>query len=220
MQRTADFHDQIADADLPEAIGVMDDAAALDATVDGLDPDPATCDAPIGPFLGAREGPTPWLRGGHEALDVVACEGQEAEILEPPAPRGPGVRGGIGHALIVGAASVSVPEQEDRERRVDQPHGFQRVTRLLAAIIALLLSRSLGALEAPFGPVVAPRGEGAAGVGATAGRRAGGTGSAVGTTRAAASVSVTPIRWANACKDRLGVSPKARSVACSTPHRR
>ena len=50
MQRTADFHDQIADADLPEAIGVMDDAAALDATVDVLDPDPATGDAPIGPF--------------------------------------------------------------------------------------------------------------------------------------------------------------------------
>ena len=219
MQRTADFHDQIADADLPEAIGVMDDAAALDATVDVLDPDPATGDAPIGPFLGAREGPTPWLLGGHDDLDVVECEGQEAEILEQPAPRGQGVRGGIGNALIVGAASVSVTEKEDRERRVDQQHVFQRVTLFLAAIIALLLSRILGALDAPFGPIVAKRGEGAAGVGATAGRRAGGTGSAVGTTRAAASASVTPIRWANACKDRLGVSPKARSVACSTPNR-
>jgi hypothetical protein len=219
MPRTAEFHDQIADADLPEAIGVMDDAAALDATVDVLDPDPATGDAPIGPVLGAREGPTPWLLGGHDDLDVVACEGQAAEILEQPAPRGQGVRGGIGHARIVGAASVSVTEKEDRERRVDQPHVFQRVTRFLAAIIALLLSRILGALEAPFGPLVATRGEGAAGVGATAGRLAGGTGSAVGTTRAAASASVTPIRWANACKDRLGVSPKARSVACSTPNK-
>ena len=91
MQRTADFHDQIADADLPEAIGVMDDAAALDATVDVLDPDPATGDAPMGPFLGAREGPTPWLLGGHDDLDVVECDGQAAEILEQPAPRGYGV---------------------------------------------------------------------------------------------------------------------------------
>jgi hypothetical protein len=119
----------------------------------------------------------------------------------------------------VGAASVSVTEQEDRERRVDQPHVFQRVTRFLAAIRARWLSRILGALEAPFGPIVAKRGAGAAGVGATAGRRAGGPSSAVGTTRAAASASVTPIRWATACQDRLGVSPKARRVACSTPHR-
>jgi hypothetical protein len=219
MQRTADFHDQIADADLPEAIGVMDEAAALDATVDVRDPDPATGDAPSGPFLGAREGPTPWLLGGPDALDVVEGAGQDAESLEQPAPRGPGVRGGIGHALIVGAARVRGTEQEARERRVEQPQVFQRVPRFLAALKALLRSRILGALEAPFGPIVAQRGEGAAGVGATAGRRAGGPGSAVGTTRAAASASVTPSRWANACKDRLGVSPQARSVACSPPNR-
>ena len=158
MQRTADFHDQIADADLPEAIGVMDDAAALDATVDVLDPDPATGDAPIGPFLGAREGPTPWLLGGHDDLDVVECEGQEAEILEQPAPRGQGVRGGIGHALIVGAASVSVTEQEDRERRVDQPHVFQRVTLLLPTVIFLLLFGIGRAVDRTFSAIMPKRG--------------------------------------------------------------
>jgi hypothetical protein len=37
MERTANFHDPIADACLPEAAGIVDDAAALDATVDVLD---------------------------------------------------------------------------------------------------------------------------------------------------------------------------------------
>jgi hypothetical protein len=37
MQCTADFHEQIADARLPQPAGVVDDAAALDAAVDVLD---------------------------------------------------------------------------------------------------------------------------------------------------------------------------------------
>ncbi len=37
MQRPADFHDQIADARLPQAARVVDDAAALDAAVDVRD---------------------------------------------------------------------------------------------------------------------------------------------------------------------------------------
>jgi hypothetical protein len=197
----------------------MDDAAAHDTTGDGRDPDPATGDAPMGPFLGAREGPTPWLRGGHEARAVGEGAGQAAALLAPPAPRGPGVGGGLGTALLVGAARVRGPANAARERGVAQPHVLPRVTRFLAAIIALGLRWSLGALAAPCGPSVAQRGEGAAGVGAAAGRRAGGLGSAVGTTRAAASAAVTPRRWAHAGKDRRGVSPQARRVACSTPHR-
>jgi hypothetical protein len=34
MQRTADFHDQIADAGLPEGARVVDEATALDTAVD------------------------------------------------------------------------------------------------------------------------------------------------------------------------------------------
>jgi len=37
MQRTADFHDQIADAGLPQAASVVDDATALDVVVYVLD---------------------------------------------------------------------------------------------------------------------------------------------------------------------------------------
>ena len=37
MQCTANFHHQIADAHLPEAVGVVDETTALDAAVDMLD---------------------------------------------------------------------------------------------------------------------------------------------------------------------------------------
>src|SRR5712691_2315727 len=40
MELTAEFHHEIADALLPQANPVFDDAAALDTTVDMLDPQP------------------------------------------------------------------------------------------------------------------------------------------------------------------------------------
>ncbi len=41
MQGTTDFHHQIADALLPQADPVFDDATALDTTIDMFDPQPA-----------------------------------------------------------------------------------------------------------------------------------------------------------------------------------
>ena len=74
MQRTANFHHQIANACLPEAAGVVDDTAALDTAVDVLDADAAARNAPIGGFLCPRERPAPRLLGGHDDLDLVEPE--------------------------------------------------------------------------------------------------------------------------------------------------
>ena len=93
MQRTTDLHDQIADTRLPEAANIMDDAAALDATVDVLDAHAPTGDAPIRGLLRACELPAARLPGRHDDLHPVKYEGQEAQILEQPAPRRQGVRG-------------------------------------------------------------------------------------------------------------------------------
>jgi hypothetical protein len=71
MQRTANFHHQIADARLAEAAGVVNNATALDAAVDVLDAHTTARDAPIGGFLCACERPAPWLLGGHDDLSVV-----------------------------------------------------------------------------------------------------------------------------------------------------
>jgi hypothetical protein len=82
MQRTADFHDQVADARLSEAAGIVDNPAALDATVDVLDADAAARDVPIGRFLAARECSASGLTGRHNDLDLVERKRQEAQILE------------------------------------------------------------------------------------------------------------------------------------------
>jgi hypothetical protein len=219
MQRTANFHDQIANACLPQAAGIVDDAAALDTAVDMLDAYAATRDAPIRGFLRACELPPSRLAGRHDDLDLLESKGQEAQILEQPAPCRQRVGGGIGNPLIMGTARAGLAQKEDREHGVDQEHIFDRVVLFLAAITAPLLSRILGALDAPFGPVVPKRGEASAGLGAAAGGMAAGDGSSVGTTRAVASASVTPRRRASSCKDRLGTSPRARRVACSTTSR-
>jgi hypothetical protein len=215
MQRAADFHDQITDARLPQAAGVVDDAAALHAAVDVLNADAAACNPAIGGFLRPREGSAPWLLGRHDDLDLFEREGQEAEILQQPAARGQGIRRSIHNPLVVGAARIGVAQEEDREHGIDQQHVFHRMAFFLAAITARLLSRILGALDAPFGPIVSKRGEAGAGVGGSAGVGSPG----VGGTMARASASVTPRRVANSCTDRAGASPSVRSVARRTTKR-
>ena len=87
MQRTADFHDHIADARLPQPAGVVDNTAALDAAVDVLDAHPPAGDAPIRRFLPAREGSASRLSSRHDDLDLVERQRQEAQILEQPTAR-------------------------------------------------------------------------------------------------------------------------------------
>ena len=55
MQGTADFHHEIADALLPQADPVFDDATALDAAVDMLDPQPTLVERLVGSLLRPRE---------------------------------------------------------------------------------------------------------------------------------------------------------------------
>jgi hypothetical protein len=88
MERTANFHDTIAHTRLSQAIGVVDDPAALDAAVDVLNAHAAARDAAIGRFLRAREVPASWLSGRHDDLHLVERERQEAQILEQATPRG------------------------------------------------------------------------------------------------------------------------------------
>ena len=184
----------------------MDDAAALDAAVDMLDADTPAGNAPIGGFLRACEGSPPRLLRRHDHFDLRERKRQKAEILEQPAACWQGIRGAICNLLIVGAADISRTEKENRECRVDQQDVFHRVVLFLAAITARLLSRILGALDAPFGPVVPKRGEA-------------GAGSSVGPTMAAASASAIPRRMAKSVKERVGASPSVRNVARRTTKR-
>src|SRR4029453_17928366 len=51
MQGQAEFHHEIADAVLPQPDAVFHDAAALDAAVDMLDPQPTLVQGLVGQFL-------------------------------------------------------------------------------------------------------------------------------------------------------------------------
>jgi hypothetical protein len=212
MQRTADFHEQITNPRLPQATGVMDDAAALDATVDVFEAHPSAGDAPIRSFLQAREGPPSWLPRRHDQLHLVERERQAAQILEQPTARRQGVRGRLGNPFILGAPRTGLTQKEDGECRIDQQHVFHRVACFLAALIARLLSRILGTPDAPFGAIMPKRGA----VGAGPGTAAGAGGCSGGPTMVVTSASATPRHWANSATDRLGASPSARSVARRT----
>lgn len=99
------FPNQLVDASLPAATDTMDDAAAHDTAVDGLDADVAARHALMGGFLHPRQGLAPGLLRGHEDLDLVTCERQAVEILEPPATHGHGRRRGLRDPLVVRAAA-------------------------------------------------------------------------------------------------------------------
>ena len=84
MQGTADFHHDITDALLPQAD--FDDATALDTAVDMLDPQSAVIEPLVGSLLRQWQFRTRWFLGRHEDLHLRQREGQEAEILQQPAP--------------------------------------------------------------------------------------------------------------------------------------
>jgi hypothetical protein len=86
MQGTADFHHDIADALLPQPDPVFDDAAALDTTVDVLDPQAAGVEHLVRSLLRHGQVRARGFLCGHEDLHLGQREAQEAEILQQPAP--------------------------------------------------------------------------------------------------------------------------------------
>ena len=58
MQGTAEFHHEIADALLPQADAVFDNAATFDAAVDMLDPQPPLVERLVGQVLLQGQLPT------------------------------------------------------------------------------------------------------------------------------------------------------------------
>jgi hypothetical protein len=213
MQGTTEFHDQIADAVLPQPDPVFDDAAPLDAAVHMLDPQPTVVQSLVGQVLVQRQLLAAGFLRRHEDLHLRERERQEAQILQQPAPGGQGIRRRVGHGLVMGAATVGVAQKEDEEQRIDEQDIFDGVVLFLPAITVGLFNRVLGADDAPFRPIMGKRGE----AGAAAGTATTGAGaSSGGTTTVAASASATPSRCASAASERVGASPRVRSAASST----
>jgi CheY-like chemotaxis protein len=202
MPRPADFHDEIADALLPQPDPVFDDATTLHTAVDMLDPQPTAVPRLVGHLLFPCEILATRFLGGHEALDLGQRKRQKAQVLQQPTPGGQGIRRGGGNRFIMDTAAVGVTEKEDDEQGIHEQDIFNGVVLFLATITVRLFSRVLGADDAPFGPVMGTRGD----AGAAAGS------SASGVITVAASASETPKRCARAVRERAGASPRVRSA--------
>src|SRR5215216_14602 len=70
MERTVEFHHEIADALLPQAEPVFDPATALDTTLDMLDPQPALGERLIRSVLLLGQLPTAGFLGRHADLPI------------------------------------------------------------------------------------------------------------------------------------------------------
>jgi hypothetical protein len=81
-QGTAACHHQIANALLPQADPVFDDAATRGTAVHVLGPQPAIVQGLVGQFLFQRQLLTAWFLGRQQDLDLRECERQEAQILQ------------------------------------------------------------------------------------------------------------------------------------------
>src|SRR5215831_2439362 len=77
VQGTAEFHHQIADALLPEAEPVLDDAATLDTAVDMFNPQPTLVECLVRPLLCPREFLAVGFLGRHEDRHLRKRESQE-----------------------------------------------------------------------------------------------------------------------------------------------
>jgi hypothetical protein len=108
--------------------------AALDATVDMLDPQPTLVKCLVRLLLLQGELLAAWFLGGHEDLHLGQRERQEARILQQPTPGGQGIRRRVSNGLIMGAAAVGVAQKEDDEQGIDQQDIFDRVVFFLAAL--------------------------------------------------------------------------------------
>ncbi len=212
MQGTAPFPHESADAVLPQPDPVFDDAAALGAPVDRLDPQPTVMQGLVGPLLFQGAFLATGCLGRHEELHVGQRARQEAQVLHQPTPGGQGRRRRVGHRLLMDAAAGGVAQQEDEEQHLHEQDLFDRVVLCLAALTVGLCNRVLGADDASFRPVMGTRGE----AGAAAGTATTGAGaSSSGTPTVAAAASVTSSRWARAVSGRVGASPRVCSAASS-----
>jgi hypothetical protein len=81
VQGTTEFHHQIADALLPQADPVFDDATAFDTTIAMLDPQPTLVQCLVRHVLLPREFLAAWLLGRPEDLHLGQREGQKAQVL-------------------------------------------------------------------------------------------------------------------------------------------
>jgi hypothetical protein len=203
MQRTADFHHQIANPRFPYPDGLFEHAAAFDTAVDAFDAHAPPRYLPILRFLRPRQLMPAGLFRRLNDGDTVQREGLKAQILEQLTPHGQQIRRRVGTSLVVHTARMRCTEEQDVRGPIDAQEVFQHVPSFLSAIPCFLFSRIVGARDGSLGPVLTKRG---GGLGTTAGTASVGEASPGRAGPVPLSCSRRASTW------RQGASPKVRSV--------
>jgi len=90
--------------------------------------------------------------------DVMQAEALAARILRPTAARWQGIPSQLCQALIRGFAFIGVAQEAPVTRLSDHEEVFARVTRLLAAVVVLLVLWIGWAVDRTFGAIMPNRG--------------------------------------------------------------
>ena len=93
----------------------------------------------VGQFLLSCQFLTARFLGRHEDFYLGQREREEAQILQESAPAREGIRGRVGHALVMDMATIGVAQKEEHEQGIDQQDIFYRVGLFLAALNLLSL---------------------------------------------------------------------------------
>ena len=158
MQATACFHDGIPDPVLQKADVVLHDPVAFHPTNGVFNTDSDGRNTTIRGLLRGREFSSRRFFLGLDDHDVLQAESLEALILIQTAARGQGIASELCQALIRGVAFSGVAQEAHVTRLGDHEEVFQRVTRLLPAVIFLLLFGIGRAVDRTFSAIMPKRG--------------------------------------------------------------
>ena len=159
MQSTTGLHDAVTNAVLQEAYLVFHNPGAFHPTNGLFNPHADRGDPTIGRLCRRCQFPSRRF-----FLGLPHCNPWEAEALEPlilieVAPRWEGITGQLCHAFIRCFAFTGRAQTAHVTGLVDHEEGFKRVTRLLAAVICLLLFEIGRAVDRPCSTIMPKRGD-------------------------------------------------------------
>src|SRR5919108_2157490 len=158
MQATTCCHDGVTYPVLQKTAFVLHDPVAFHPTNRGFNPDSDGGNPTIRRLLRGCEFPATRFFLGLDDRHVVQAEPLEAPILIQAAARWPGIASKLCHTLIRGFAFRGLAQEAHLPGRVDHEEVFERVTRLLAAVIFVLLCGIGRAVARTFSALMPKRG--------------------------------------------------------------
>ena len=158
MQATTCFHDSVPHFILQKADFVFHDPVAFYPTNGVFNTDSDGGNTTINRFLRGREFSSRRFFLGLDDRDVMQTEALEALLLIQTGAKRKGIPSQLCQALIRGFPFRGVAQEAKVTRLSDHEEVFERVTRLLATVILLLLLGIFWAMDRAFGPLMPTRG--------------------------------------------------------------